>query len=240
MIGKVVISQSFAPQIWNNVGVSWNIDNHFAWRNNVSYNVLLSSDYPWDELTFSSTGVYKFERFFEATLGVYTARARQTQSLRSYEVRPFIGFRAATNNSKRWYITNLSRFEMRQLFYSDANQNLNFRFRNRTYVALSLNKSSMDINTNRLFIFGYFEAFFNFGQEVRERFFDQFKYKLGLAYRISPYWGVNLGVIYQDAKDNVTTPSQLPTNLITNYVIDWGVVYIIPASGKPKNEKQAQ
>ena len=98
----------------------------------------------------------------------------------------------------------------------------------------------MDINKNRLFIYGYFEAFFNFGQEVRERFFNQFKYKLGLAYRINPHWGVDLGVIYQDAKDNVVTPSQLPTNLITNYVLDWGVVYIIPASGKPKNEKPGQ
>lgn len=80
---------------------------------------------------------------------------------------------------------------------------------------------------NNLFVFGYFEAFFNFGQEVRERFFNQFKYKLGLGYRLNTHWGFNLGVIYQDATNNVILPTQTPTNLITNYIIDWGIVYVI-------------
>lgn len=230
--GNSLKSQDIAPQIWTNAGVSWNINDKYSWRNTAAYNVLLSGDFSWFEFTLTSTGVFKFQKFFQATFGVYMARTKQSLTLNSYEVRPFAGFNATTNRRKRWVISNRSRFEMRQLIYSDISHSLSFRFRNRTYVAVALNKPAMNINRNRIFAFGYFEAFFNFGQEVRERFFNQFKYKLGLGYRLNESWAFDVGFIYQDAKNNVGIPSQLPLTVITNYVLDWGVVYIIGASKK--------
>lgn len=80
-----------------------------------------------------------------------------------------------------------------------------------------------------LVLFGYFEAFFNFGEEVRERFFNQFKYKVGFSYRLSDKWNFDAGFIYQDAVNKALEPSQLPTNVITNYIFEWGVAYIIPS-----------
>ena len=227
VVSKMLKSQDIAPQVWSNFGVAWNINDHFSWRNSAAFNVLLSDEYPWHEFNLTSTVVYKFEKYFEVTLGVYTARTKQSLSLSSYEVRPFVGFRVSTNSKKRWLISNLSRFETRQIIYSDVDHSLSFRFRNRSDAAVSLNRPSMAMTKNNLFVFGYFEAFFNFGQEVRERFFNQFKYKLGLGYRLNDSWNFNLGFIYQDAKGNVILPSQLPTNLITNYVIEWGIVFLI-------------
>lgn len=227
VVSKTLKSQAIAPQIWSNVSVAWNINEHFSWRNTVAYNVLLSEEFPWHEFTLTSTGVYKFEKHFEVTLGVYTSRTKQSLSLNSYEVRPFVGFRASTNSEKRWFVSNLSRFETRQIIYSDVDHSLSFRFRNRTSATVSLNKPSMTTAENNLFIFGYFEAFFNIGQEVRERFFNQFKYKLGLGYRLNTSWGFNMGVIYQNATNNVVVPTHPLTNLITNYVIEWGIVYVI-------------
>lgn len=238
--GKVILSQDIAPQIWSNIGVAWNINDQYSWRNTATYSVLLSNDYPWDEFALSSIGVYKFHHFFEATFGVHTARTRQTQSLSSYEIRPFLGFRATTNSSKRWIISNATRFEVRQLIYSDVDRTLSFRFRNRTYAALAITKPSMESNINNLFVFGYFEAFLNLGQEVRERFFNLFKYKIGLAYKINEHWGVNLGLIYQDSRDNVLEPTNLPATFITNYVVEWGIVYTIGPKQKLKNEKPDQ
>jgi len=224
---KSLNSQDIAPQVWSNAGVAWNINEHFAWRNYVAYNVLISNEYPWDEFTITSTGAYRFKRFFEATFGVYTARTRQTESIKSFEIRPFAGFRASTNNTKRWLISNLSRLEMRRMFYSGKENSTSFRFRNRTYAGVSLNKTSISVGKNNLVLFGYFEAFFNFGQEVRERFFNQFKYKMGFAYRLNNSWGFDLGVIYQDAKNNVKIPTQAPTNQITYFIIEWGLVFVI-------------
>ena len=226
-----LIAQDIAPQIWNNFNVGWSINEHFSWRNNASYNVLISKEYPWYEITLTSTGVYKFQRFYEVSLGFYFARTKQTLSLSSIELRPFVGFRITTNPQKKWLVTNLGKIEMRNFIYSDNDISSSWRFRNRTYLALALTNESMNDNNN-LFVFAYFEVFYNFGQEVRERFFNQFKYKLGLGYRLSSRWNFDLGVIYQDSKITVIEPVNPTTNTITNYIIEWGITYIIPPRWK--------
>jgi len=189
--------------------------------------VLISKEYPWYEITLTSIGVYKFQRFYEVSIGFYFARSKQTLTLSSIELRPFVGFQITTNPQKKWLVTNLGKIEMRNLIYSDNDISSSWRFRNRTYLALALTNESMNDNNN-LFVFAYFEVFYNFGQEVRERFFNQFKYKLGLGYRLSSRWNFGLGVIYQDSKTTVIEPVNPTVNLVTNYVIEWGINYIIP------------
>ena len=76
---------------------------------------------------------------------------------------------------------------------------------------------------------GYFEAFLNLGDEIKERFFNQFKYKVGVGYRHDFSWRIDAGLIYQDAKDNVDAPTQLPTNQITNFIFEYTIYYLIPA-----------
>ena len=123
-------------------------------------------------------------------------------------------------------VSNASRLELRRFISSNKDNSTTFRFRNRTYAAVALTKRKMS-DLNNLILFGYFEAFFNFGEEVRERFFNQFKYKLGFSYRISSNWNVDAGILYQDAVNNVKQPVLLPTIIITNYIFEWGVAYII-------------
>jgi len=158
----------------------------------------------------------------------YTILTNQITNLKSSEFRPFAGFRIFTNSEKRWLLTNLSRFEMRSMIYSDQKIAFGFRFRNRTYAAVSLIKPTM-ISDKNLFLFGYFEAFFNFGQEIRERFFNQFKYKIGFVYRLSYTWRFDIGLIYQDANSTAIIPIQPTRNEITYFIFEWGVAYIIPA-----------
>ena len=174
-----------------------------------------------------------FHHFMEATLGFYMAGTQQSEELRSYEYRPHIGFRVFTNNSKRWFVTNLSRLELRKFRYTDGTSDLAFRFRNRTYGVVALNKKSMIANKT-LFLFGYFEAFYNFENEVKERFFNQFKYKLGLGYRHSYYWHFTIGAIYQDARNNIEGPSQLPVIVNTDWIFEWAVIYVFPPKKKKK------
>lgn len=216
------------PQIWSNASVVWNANEKFALRSNAAFNFLLSSISPWNEISLSSVAVYKFHRFFEASGGFYAARARQSEDLKSFEYRSFVGFRMATNTEKRWLVTNLTRFELRHFTYSDRESETGYRFRNRTYGVVSLIKPKMSADKN-LYLFGYFEAFYNFETEVRERFFNQFIYKLGLGYRLSYPWRFDIGLIYQDAKNTSAEPVPLNVNIITNWIIDWGVVYVIPS-----------
>jgi hypothetical protein len=228
LLGKSLKSQDISPQIWNNVSVVWAIDDRFSWGNNAAYNVLISNEFPWSELTLTSTGAFRFANYFETIFGFYSAYTKQSISVNSFEFRPYIGFNAMTNNKRRWIVSNLTRFEMRYLIYTENNSNdISFRLRNRTLARFSIIKKSISIDKNNLFVFGYFEAFFNFGEEVEERFFNHFKYKLGFGYRLNYRWGFDLGVMIQDSKDNIVEPSHQPSNLITNYILEWGVRIII-------------
>ena len=224
-------SDQIRPQVWSNLAVGWNVSDKFVLRGAASYNVLLSSEAPWNEITASASAVFKFHRFMEANAGLYVAAAQQNESLRSFEYRPYVGFRIFTNDEKRWYLTNLTRFETRIFRYSDRTTELGYRLRNRTYIAASILKPSMSDNKN-LYIYGYFEAFYNFEDEVKERFFNQFKYKIGLGYRLSDNWRFDLGFLYQDSKNTAGEPSQLPVYIDTNWIVEWGIAYIIPVKKK--------
>ena len=226
LVPSKVRGQDIAPQIWNNASLGWNISDQFSLRNSFAYNVLLSQDFPWHEFTFTTTGGYNFHKYLGMSVGLYLATTKQTVDLSSFETRPFLGFRIFSNNEKRFIISNLSRIELRHFNYSDETTDVAGRFRNRTSLAFSFTQRSM-ISAKNFFGFGYFEAFHNFDKEVKERFFKHFKYKLGLGYRLSSSWIFDFGVIYQDADDNIEEPSHYPTVLTTNYIIEWGVTYII-------------
>jgi len=117
------------------------------------------------------------------------------------------------------------------MIYSDQQNTFGFRLRNTTLVTTSLNKGSV-IEDKTLNLFGSVEFFYNSNDDLRERFVNQIKYKLGLAFRLSFTWRFDIGLMYQDAKNNVPLPSQYPTTLVSNYVLELGVGYFI--GGKKK------
>ena len=117
--------QDIAPQIWNNLSIGKELGKKVTWLNTVSYNVLLSSAYPWDEVTLNSVFTYRFHPNFMTSGNFYVARTRQYDMLSSWELRPVIGFMVNTKPTKRFFISNYSRFEYRWMFYSTKkNKNL--------------------------------------------------------------------------------------------------------------------
>jgi len=220
-----------SPQIYNNLFVGWPIKNQFALRSELSYNFLYLDPAAWNELSASSTLAKGFKGIFEGTAGLYYARVQQNENLSNWELRPIPGFRIFSNTEKRFRIGNYSRMEFRYLVYSDNENDGTARFRNRTTFALSLNQASISATTKNLFVFMYFEAFHNFDDDTRERFFKQSKIKLGLAYRIDAKWSIDLGAIYLDSDNNLEVPAQLPTVVDTNYIIEWQLAYRILSTG---------
>jgi hypothetical protein len=217
--------QSIAPQLWNNLSLGKDFSKKVTWINTVSYNVLLSSEFPWDEITINSIVTYRFHPNFMTSSSFYVARTKQYEMLSNWEVRPVIGFMANTNTQNRFFVSNYSRFEYRWMFYSNKQNQNGFRFRNLTLARVSLNKKHHSID-NSFSLFGYVEFFSN-PNDISERFVQQIKYKLGITYRLNYQWRFNCGLVYQQSTDNIPYPSQLPTNLITNYIFDWAIVYFL-------------
>ena len=212
------------PQYWSNATVAWEPNENLFVQHSISFNVLVDKELPWSEFSFNNTAAYRFNDLISANGGLYIATTKQSKSLNSLEIRPYIGLRLSTKMQKRAAISNLSRLEWRHLDYSDNTRNSNFRLRNRTTGVLAINQKSI-LNNNTLSLFAYFEAFHNFNEEVVERYFTLLKYKIGFNYRFSARWRINGGVLFNQAKNTVVEPSQAPANVVTNYILEWGVTY---------------
>ena len=219
------------PQLWNNLYLGWEINDRFSLQNSLAYNVLLSQEVKWQEFSNSISSTANLTNWFAGTAGLYVSKTQQIDEIWSSEVRPFASIRFLTLPGKRWRISNRSRFEWRNIFYSKIKDNSSLRFRNRTSFSVSLIKSEI-IADNNLSLYGFFEFFHNFDKNVQERFFTQSKTKLGFYYRKNFHWRFDLGFMYQDAKSSIVEATILPTNYITNYIIDWGIIYIIATKKK--------
>ena len=194
----------------------------------MSYNFLVDQDLPWSEVAYYGSVEYKIFPFMQGISGLYLASTNQKKTIRTNEVRPFLGVRFATSGYQRFSVGNLTRIEWRNLYYDNEGWDSSFRMRNRTTAVVALTNRSI-LEDNTLSLFGYFEGYFNFNNVVAERFFTTFKYKLGLVYRFSSQWQVNLGTIFQQSKNTLPVPTQLPTGLVTNIVVEAGVSYRIPS-----------
>ena len=194
--------------------------------NTLSYNVLLSKEMPWNEFSNTFSTAYSFNPYFSFIGGFYVSRTKQSSGLSTIELRPTTAIRIATIDDKRWRIANVSKFEFRFLDYTDESQDNTVRFRNRTLVSVAVNKSNPK-QDGSIVLYGYLEVFHNFEESTEERFFKSTKVKAGGAYRLSYHWRFDLGLIYLDATNTIQEPSNFPSNIITNFIADVGVYYVL-------------
>jgi len=215
----------FKPQVWNNTSIGWNSENGFSLLNTLSYNVLLSNEVPWNEFSNTFSTAYTFNPHISVTGGFYASRTKQSASLSSSELRPTLAFRLSTHDQNRWRVSNNSKFEFRFLNYTDDTKDYTTRFRNKTLVSVAVKESNFQ-QDGSIVLFSFFEVFHNFEKNTVERFFATAKVKVGVAYRMSYNWRFDLGLIYLDASNTIVEPTILPGNIITNYILDWGIYYI--------------
>lgn len=213
-----------APQLYNNLSALWNINDRFSFGGNIALNYVLNKNYYWRERAFTATLVYHLRKKIDVTGGAYSSFVNQNEYLKSREVRGVLGLRFFRPSTHRFVVSNFSRLEFRTLFYSDGDNNFTIRARNLTHLFFSLTKKKMNLRNN-LFLLSYFELFYNFQSDVRERFFNLYKVKLGAGYRFNIPISIDLGLIYQDSEENDGLPVNLPVNYDTHFILEWRVVY---------------
>lgn len=218
-------SDGNSPQFWNDLGLSWQIADKWNQSNILSYNFLADQDFTWQEVTYWGNVEYSLNPIMEAMGGLYLASTNQGLDFRTNEVRPFLGLRIHSKLDRRISIANLTRVEWRFMYNKEDGWNPSYRLRNRTTLAIALNKPTL-ADAGMLSFFSYFEAFAN-SERVVERFFTQLKYKFGFAYRASGSWRFAIGPIFQQAENTLEVPTNLPTGIVTNVVLEFGAYYRI-------------
>ncbi len=225
LISHLAMAQSDgnSTQFWNNLGFGWRINDSWTQYNELTVNFLADKEFTWREVSYLGNVEYSLYPILEALGGLYLATTIQNLDFRTNEVRPFAGLRIHSSVDNRYSIANLSRFEWRNMYNTDDGWNPSFRFRNRTTVAIAINKPKLS-DLGMLSVFGYLELFSN-SEIVEERFFKQLKYKFGLAYRISSAWRVNIGTLFQQSENTIEQPTNLPAGVITNFILETAIVY---------------
>ncbi len=218
--------KGFKPQIWSNANIGWNSDNGFTLLNTTSYNVLLSNDLPWNEFSNTFSTAYAFNPHIAVIGEFYTSRTKQSTTLSSSELRPAIALRLSTSNENRWRIANNSKLEFRFMNYTNESRDNTLRFRNKTLISVALKEMNLE-QDGSIVLYSYFEIFRNLEKSTVERFFTSAKVKLGTGYRLNYNWRFDFGVIYLDAYTTIDEPSVLPTNIVTKFIVDFGVYYIL-------------
>ena len=138
-------------------------------------------------------------RWFELVSEVNLARTRQSDRVTSWEVAPRIGFRVHFLNNLRKMlpsrhrlgrvgIANFSRFEWRNLWYSDdTDPSHQTRFRNRVELKVGLNHADMSLDET-VYLTADYEIFVPLSDDVPERFASKARLRAGLGYRRDKKW----------------------------------------------------
>ncbi len=218
-----------APTLESNLSFVLLENERWSYAANLSYNFNLNKEFDWNESAFSGTAIYSWISFLDFTGGMFINNVEQNIYLSSNEFRPTIGIRVYRPMNHRFVISNLSRIELRLLYYSDSDNDQVIRLRNLTHLFFSTNKKRMSDDKN-LFVFAYVEWFYNFEDDVRERFFNLFKSKIGIGYRLNLNWHFSAGVIYQNTRENTAGPVQFPTDYKTNLAYEWRVTYVLQST----------
>ena len=227
LIPKIMTAQidTDVPILNHNFTLRYIADEKNSLAFNLAYDHSLSEDFIWNEIALNSVYIRAMNNFINVSGGLYINHVTQDRELTSNELRPYASFRIYRPNKYKFMVSNLSRLEVRFLTFSDDDYEWAGRFRNMTHVFYSLNRSAVLADRNFI-LFGYAEWFANF-EKTRERFFNLFKGKLGMAYRLNFQWACDLGVIYQDTKDNVDGPAVLPVIYNTDFIFEWRISYTI-------------
>ena len=206
----------------NNVGARLITSDQSVFWGNLAFNTSTNEFFFWNQTEFALGYQYEAKEYMDFTGSVYVNHVNQDKELMSNELRFTLGFRIFRPTRYRFKVSNFSRLEARLLYFSDDQDNEAFRFRNLTHLFYSLNRTGLDQDKNFI-IYGAAEWFAN-SEIVRERFFNLFKAKVALAYRFNAQYYFDLGLVYQDTRDETGAPVVLPTDYNTNFLLEWRFV----------------
>ena len=217
-------SQNKDFQSWNAAIIDWNFYSSWLFELELDYNRLLSEGPVWREYAAQPSLEYYPNNSIDIFAGVYLTNTKQNDETDTKEVRPLLGFRwNIIKPAKRVFLRTQVKFEYRFFTLTpDGTSNNGGRMRIRVDLYVPITQKSYNTDKN-LYGIIWSEAFVNFENEIEERFKSSFRQYLGLGYRFSYTWRLELNYVFQLSRDSTT--DELPDNL--NNVIFATVKYYI-------------
>jgi hypothetical protein len=186
-------------QIWANFTLEYPRGERLLYELDFEPKAQFSGSETWRGLDVTPLVEYSVNRWFDLAGETAFARTRQSNSVSSVEVTPRVGVRLHLFSNVRTMlpgrrplgrvgISNLSRFEWRNLWYSDDTPSSHeTRFRNRTELKVGLNHGELS-RDRTLYLTADYEFFVPLSDDVPERFATKRRIRVGLGYRRDSRW----------------------------------------------------
>ncbi len=203
-------------QVWTDFLLDWYFRSDHLAELEVGPKVLFSGGEAWSELTLTPAYEWVAGPRFELVVRTLFSWVRQNKDISTFEVRPVLGFRLYMLQSKahRAMIRDFNRVESRNLWYLDTGEEeTTWRYRNRLELQLAINHKHL-ADAHTLYLLSDFELFVNLGRATAERFNDNWRYRVGLGYRIKYEWRVELLYTLQTTRDTLESQFQVSNNII--------------------------
>ncbi len=199
LLGGVARAQSGSGQIWGNVILDFPRGERLLYEIDFEPKAQFSGDDTWRGIDIDPTIEFSPNRWVELVGELNIARTKQSNAVTSWEASPRIGVRVHFLNNLRTMlpgrhhlgrvgIANFSRFEWRNLWYSDDTEpSHQTRFRNRVELKAGLNHADMSLDKT-LFLIADYEIFVPLSDDVPERFATKARLRTGFGYRRDKKW----------------------------------------------------
>jgi hypothetical protein len=199
-----VSAQTKDAQLWTAVALDWDFRQSWLAELELKYNHLLSGGPVWNQYAIKSSVEYYPNSSFDLFGGVYLISTRQSEAETTNEIRPLVGLRwNIIKPNKRVFMRAQARYEHR--FFtsvSDSSQVNDSRIRARLDFFIPITQKSYSDDKN-LYAMLFSEVFINFSNDINETYQNSFRQHIGLGYRFSFAWRVELEYVLQASKNSI-------------------------------------
>lgn len=198
-------SQSQDTQLWNAAIIDYSFSNRWLAELEIDYNKLLSSGPVWQEFATQPSIEFYPSNSIDLFAGVYLTSTKQNNTEDTNEIRPLIGFRwNIIKPEKRVFLRTQVKYEHRffKSLTKDKSDNVS-RVRVRLDLFIPLTQKSYN-NDKDLYGIIWSEAFINFDSDINEKYQSSFRQYVGLGYRFSYNWRLELDYVFQASRDAIT------------------------------------
>ncbi len=202
---NLALAQGKDIQLWNSAIIDWNFTKSWLAELELDYNLLLSEGEGWHEYATQPSVEFYPNNSLDLFTGVYLTNTKQNDTEDTKEVRPLIGFRwNIIKPERRVFLRTQVKYEHRFFKHSTTSTHENIgRLRMRLDLFIPITQTSYSVDKN-LYGISWSEIYVNFDNEIQEKYQSTFRQYLGLGYRFSYSWRLEVDYVFQAARDAIT------------------------------------
>jgi len=203
MGGSTTLPGQQHEQLWLEHQLSYPFKNRYLLENVTSYQTVFSNTNKWRSLAISPTFEYVLFTRLELTSEITTGYTLQKEGSNSFEISPLVGGRFHITQGKRIDTRFLLRYQTRSFYQiEDKFWDISNRTRLRGEMYISLNGPNLFVD-KLWFIFMDYEEFIVLDDQVKERFANRRRARLGVGYRLSYRHRFDLSYTRQSSRNEI-------------------------------------